>query len=56
MNINPALPHRPLLTEAPEILGIYTLSFFNKYLKGHEDHLLDGSLADHPEIQNYTKK
>ena len=38
------------------LLRIYTLSFFNKYLKGQDDHVLDGPLPDYPEIQNYLKK
>jgi hypothetical protein len=38
------------------LLRIYTLSFFNKYLKGQDDHVLDGPLADYPEIENYMGK
>jgi dienelactone hydrolase len=38
------------------ILRIYALSFFNKYLKDQDDHLLDGPLVDYPEIENYTRK
>jgi predicted dienelactone hydrolase len=38
------------------LLRIYMLSFFNKHLKGQDDHLLDGPLPDYPEIQNYQKK
>jgi hypothetical protein len=41
---------------AGRILRTYTLAFFNKYLKGEDNQLLDGPLADYPEIQNYTKK
>lgn len=37
-------------------LRIYTLSFFNKYLKDQDDHVLDGPLPEYPEIQNYQKK
>jgi predicted dienelactone hydrolase len=38
------------------LLRIYLLSFFNKYLKGQDDHVLDGPLPDYPEIRNYLKK
>src|SRR5262249_35858465 len=38
------------------LLRIYTLSFFNKYLKGQDDHVLDGPLPDYPEIITYLKK
>jgi hypothetical protein len=38
------------------LLRIYTLSFFNKHLKGQDDHVLDAPLPDYPEIQNYQKK
>ncbi len=38
------------------ILRAYTFAFFNKYLKGQDDHVLDGPLPDYSEIQNYLKK
>ena len=38
------------------LVRIYTLSFFDKYLNGRDDHTLDGTLPDYPEIQNYQKK
>ena len=31
-------------------------SFFNKYLKNQDDHLLDGSSADYPEVIEFLKK
>lgn len=38
------------------LLRIYVLSFFDKHLKGLDDHTLDAPLSDYPEIQNYMKK
>jgi len=32
------------------------LSFFNKYLKGQDDQLLDGPSADYPEVEQFMKK
>lgn len=34
-----------------KIINAYTLSFFDKYLKNKEEHLLDGSSRDYPEAQ-----
>jgi predicted dienelactone hydrolase len=55
VSINYGPPTEPHLGVG-RILRIYGLSFFNKYLKGQDDHLLDGPLGDYPEIQNYTRK
>jgi len=33
-----------------------TLSFFNKYLKGEDDHLLDNPAVVHPNIINFRSK
>jgi hypothetical protein len=33
-----------------------TLSFFNKYLKGEDDHLLDNPAAVYPNITNFQSK
>ncbi len=32
------------------------VSFFNKYLKGQDDHLLDQSPTNYPEIINFKRK
>jgi hypothetical protein len=32
------------------------VSFSNKYLKGVDDHLLDGPSADYPEVMEFLKK
>ena len=39
-----------------QIVRTYLLSFFNKYLKGEDDHLLDGPSADYPEVEQFIKK
>jgi dienelactone hydrolase len=39
-----------------QIVRAYVLSFFNKYLKGQDDHLLDGPSPAYPEIEQFIKK
>jgi dienelactone hydrolase len=39
-----------------QIVRAYLLSFFNKFLKGEDDHLLDGPSADYPEVEQFIKK
>jgi hypothetical protein len=39
-----------------QIVRAYLLSFFNKYLKGEDDHFLDGPSADYPEVEEFMKK
>ena len=39
-----------------QIARAYLVSFFNKYLKGVDDHLLDGPPADFPEVMEFLKK
>lgn len=38
------------------VLRRYILSFFNKYLKGQDDHFLDGPPSDYPEVDVFLKK
>ena len=39
-----------------QIVRTYLLSFFNKYLRGEDDHLLDGPSPDYPEVMQFLKK
>ena len=39
-----------------QIVRSYLLSFFNKYLKEEDDHLLDGPSADFHEVEQFMKK
>ena len=39
-----------------QTIGACTLSFFNKYLKNQDDHLLDNPAAVHPSIINFQRK
>jgi dienelactone hydrolase len=39
-----------------QIVRAYLLSFFNKYLKGQDDHLLDGPSSSYPEVEQFMKK
>jgi dienelactone hydrolase len=39
-----------------QIVRAYVLSFFNKYLKGQNDHLLDGPSPAYPEVEQFIKK
>ena len=39
-----------------QIVRAYLLSFFNKFLRGEDDHLLDGFSADYPEVEQFMKK
>jgi predicted dienelactone hydrolase len=41
---------------AAQVIRAYLLSFFNKHLKGQDDHLLDGLSADYPEVTEFLKK
>jgi uncharacterized repeat protein (TIGR03803 family) len=36
-----------------QIVRAYLLSFFNKYLRGEDDHLLDGPSPAYPEVEQY---
>ncbi len=38
------------------IVRAYLLSFFNKHLRGEEDHLLDAPSADFPEVMQFLRK
>ena len=38
-----------------QIVRSYVLSFFNKFLKGEDDHLLDGPSAAYPEVEQFMK-
>jgi predicted dienelactone hydrolase len=40
---------------ASEIVRAYLLSFFNKYLRGEDDHLLDGPSPAYPEVMQFLK-
>jgi len=39
-----------------QIVRTYLLSFFNKYLRGEDDHLLDGPSPAYPEVEQFMKK
>jgi dienelactone hydrolase len=39
-----------------QIIRAYLLSFFNKYLRGEDDHLLDGPSPDYPEVMQFIRK
>jgi predicted dienelactone hydrolase len=49
-------PTSATLTRTPILLRRYLLAFFNKYLKGEDDHLLDGPSLDYPEVNPIEKK
>lgn len=38
------------------ITRAYLVSFFRKFLKDQDDHLLDGPSADYPEVTEFLKK
>ena len=46
----------PVQTRTATIMRRYVLSFFINYLKGMDDHLLDGPPGEYPEIQGFLKK
>ena len=46
----------PSAREAALTINAYLVSFFNKYLKGQDDHLLDGPSASFPRVFNFKKK
>jgi uncharacterized repeat protein (TIGR03803 family) len=39
-----------------QIVRAYVLSFFNKFLKGEDDHLLDGASPAYPEVVQFLSK
>jgi pimeloyl-ACP methyl ester carboxylesterase len=39
-----------------QIVRAYLLSFFNKYLRGEDEHLLDGPSPAYPEVEQFMKK
>jgi len=46
----------PANRQAALTINEYLVSFFNKYLKGQDDHLLDGPSANFPRVINFKKK
>jgi len=42
--------------ELQRTMKAYILSFFNKYLKGQDDHLLDGPSTNFPRVINFQRK
>jgi dienelactone hydrolase len=42
--------------EATRTINVYLVSFFNKYLKGQDDHLLDGASTNFPRVTNFKRK
>jgi hypothetical protein len=38
-----------------QIVRAYLLSFFNKFLRGEDDHLLDGPSPAYPEVEQFMK-
>jgi uncharacterized repeat protein (TIGR03803 family) len=43
-------------TRVSQIVRAYLLSFFNKYLQGDDDHLLDGLSPAYPEVMQFLSK
>jgi uncharacterized repeat protein (TIGR03803 family) len=41
---------------ASQIVRVYLLSFFNKFLRGEDDHLLDGPSTAYPEVIQFLSK
>ena len=41
---------------ASQIVRAYLLSFFNKFLQGQDDHLLDGPSPAYPEVMQFLSK
>ena len=50
--INPSPANRDL----QRTMKAYILSFFNRYLKGEDDHLLDGPSGDYPRVTEFQAK
>ena len=46
----------PISRAQSQTIKACTLSFFDKYLKGEDDHLLDNPAAAHPNIINFQRK
>jgi dienelactone hydrolase len=46
----------PANRELQRTMKAYILSFFNKYLKGQDDHLLDGPSTNFPRVINFMRK
>jgi hypothetical protein len=46
----------PVSREQSRTIRACTLSFFNKYLKGEDDHLLDNPAAVYPNVINFQSK
>jgi len=49
-------PPTPEELHMAALLRTYILSFFDEYLKGLHNHVLDGPLPEYPEIMYYHKK
>jgi hypothetical protein len=43
------------LARVAQIVLAYLLSFFNEYLRGEDDHLLDGPSPAYPEVEQFMK-
>jgi hypothetical protein len=43
-------------TRANQITASYLLAFFRKYLRGDDDHLLDGPSTDFPEVLKFIRR
>ena len=46
----------PATREVSRTIHAYALSFLNKYLKGQDDHLLDGPSHEYPRVMTFKKK
>jgi hypothetical protein len=46
----------PSARQVTSTINAYLLSFFNKYLKSQDDHLLDGPSTNFPRVINFKKK
>lgn len=42
--------------EAARAIQAYVVSFFHRYLKGEDDHLLDGPSPQYPRVSVFRKK
>jgi dienelactone hydrolase len=46
----------PQTREAARTIHAHALSFFNRFLNGEDDHLLDERSANYPRVQNFKRK
>jgi dienelactone hydrolase len=49
-------PTSTIITRRARVQDLYVVSFFRKYLRGEDDHFLDGTPAAWPEVDAFWKK